>query len=222
MDAMLNALAHAPAADEPAAIDDLRALDDETLFGACRNGHELSFRVLVERHAGLLRRLAFNILADEQESEDVAQEAFIAAWRSREAWRPDAKFTTWLYRIAVNKAIDRYRASRAKPESDETINRLTDAAVDVQAAPDQHLNLERKDVSKRLQQALDRLPGRQRQALMLFYFQDYDVAKIAAEMVTSEQSVRAFLKRGKQALKINLGKQKKICDHEYLSLQGSA
>ncbi|MDB5467548.1 MAG: polymerase subunit sigma-24 [Phenylobacterium sp.] len=195
----------------PVDPDALRAASDEVLFTASRDGDELAFRTLVERHATLVQRLALNIVRDEQEAEDVAQEVFVSAWRKRLEWKPEAKFTTWLYRIAVNKAIDRYRMRRAAPESPEVITRIADAAVCTLEAPQQHQALERTEVAKSLHAALETLPASQRTALRLFYFEDLDVAKIATAMVTSEQSVRSLLKRGRQTLRTRLQRQKNLC-----------
>jgi RNA polymerase sigma-70 factor (ECF subfamily) len=197
----------------------LLAWTDEALFEACREGDEAPFRVLVDRHARLVRRLALNILGDEHEAEDVAQEAFVAAWRARERWSPEARFTTWLHRIAVNKAIDRYRDRRAVPESQETITRLVDAAP-AEPAETQQQTLEHRETSRTLQDHLARLPDSQRQALTMFYFEDLDVVRIAATLDTTEQAVRSLLKRGKQALRSTLQRQKKICDHGPFAFSG--
>lgn len=189
-------------------VKDLRETADEVLFEACRQGDERAFRVLVERHAALVRRLANNVVRDEQDAEDVAQDTFVSAWRNRHGWKPEAKFTTWLYRIAVNKAIDRYRTRKATPEAPEVITRLADATVQTAGTPDQHQSLEHRQVSKGLAAALDALPASQSTALKLFYFDELEVAKIAKAMLTSEQSVRALLKRGRQTLKSRLQRQK--------------
>jgi RNA polymerase sigma-70 factor (ECF subfamily) len=199
----------------------LLAWSDEALFTACRDGDEAPFRVLVDRHARLVRRLALNILGDEHEAEDVAQEAFVSAWRARERWSPDARFTTWLHRIAVNKAIDRYRGRRATPEPQEVITRLVDAEPR-EATESQHQILERRETLKTLNNHLAKLPDSQRRALTLFYFEDQDVARIAAALETTEQAVRSLLKRGKQALRSTLQRQKKICDHGPFAFSGAA
>lgn len=189
------------------------ARSDEDLFLACREGDQLAFRVLVARHLRMVRRLALNVLGDVQEAEDAAQEAFIAAWRARERWTPEARFSTWLHRIAVNKAIDRRRVRKAVPESQEVITRLADAEVRGPAQADALANLERSEVAVTLQQALGKLPDTQRQALTLFYFEELEVGRIADAMGCSEQAVRSLLKRGRQALKTRLQRQKKICGY---------
>ena len=197
----------------PRDLHHLRAESDETLFLASQAGDELAFRTLVERHAPLVRRLALNVVRDELEAEDVAQEAFVAAWRNRQAWRPEARFTTWLYRIAMNKAIDRYRSRRSAPHSQEVIAQIIDRDVSLTETPEQEGGLERRQVSTTLMSALEALPATQRTALKLFYFEDMEVAKIATVMVTSEQSVRALLKRGRQALKLRLRNSKTLAAH---------
>ena len=191
---------------------DRQGWSDEILFGAARGGDERAFRVLVDRHARVVRRLALGILGDAHEAEDIAQEAFVAAWRARETWTPEARFTTWLHRIAVNKAIDRYRGRRATPEPADVITRLADAAP---AAPveDQQQRLERRESARSLRDCLRRLPASQRQALTLYYFEDLDVARIAGVLDTTEQAVRSLLKRGKQALRLLIQRQKSLGLH---------
>jgi RNA polymerase sigma-70 factor, ECF subfamily len=185
---------------------------DETLFEAARGGDEQAFRVLVDRHARVVRRLALSILSDAHEAEDIAQEAFVAAWRAKDNWTPDARFTTWLHRIAVNKAIDRYRSRRATPEPSDVITRLADAAP---SAPveDQQQALERRESARSLRDCLQRLPDSQRQALTLYYFEDLDVGRIAGVLDTTEQAVRSLLKRGKQALRLLIQRQKSLGHH---------
>jgi len=190
---------------------------DEDLFIACSGDEPGAFRLLVERHMRMVRRLALNVLGDVHEAEDVAQEVFVAVWRARLDWRPEARFSTWLHRVAVNKAIDRRRslrgASQASPEPQEVIARLSDADDRAARPEDACVRLERMESAKSLRLALDRLPANQNRALTMFYFEELDVGRIADLLGCSEQAVRSLLKRGRQALKTNLQRQKKICNH---------
>mgnify|MGYP000385543308 FL=1 len=208
---------------EPKKTDenDRHIWSDEVLFEAARGGDEKAFRVLVDRHARIVRRLALSILGDVHEAEDIAQEAFVAAWRARESWKPEARFTTWLHRIAVNKAIDRYRGRRATPEPAEVITRLADASP---SAPteDQQQALERRESARSLRDCLRRLPASQRQALTLYYFEDLDVARIAGVLDTTEQAVRSLLKRGKQALRLLIQRQKSLGTHGSFGFSSAA
>lgn len=197
----------------PRSLQDLREESDDCLFLAAQAGDQLAFRVLVERHVGLVRRLALNVLRDEQEAEDVTQEAFVSAWRKRASWRPEARFTTWLYRIAMNKAIDCYRSRRATPQPQEELARLIDRDVRTAEPPKQQDGVEQQELSGTLRAALQRLPATQRRAIELFYYEDMEVARIADVMLTSEQSVRSLLKRGRQALKLRLRNDKSLAGH---------
>ena len=196
---------------------------DEVLFAACAEGDATAFRPLVDRHLRMVRRLALNVLGDVHEAEDIAQEVFVSVWKARIDWRPEARFSTWLHRIAINKAIDRRRslrgALRATPEPQDVITRLADADPRAPVPEDAHGRLERLEGAKGLRQALDRLPASQAQALTMFYFEELDVGRIADVMDCSEQAVRSLLKRGRQALKSSLQRQKKICSHGHRPLQ---
>lgn len=203
------------------ALTDQRS--DEDLFLACAGDEPGAFRLLVERHMRLVRRLALNVLGDVHEAEDVAQEVFVAVWRARLDWRPEARFSTWLHRVAVNKAIDRRRSlrgvSQASPEPQEVIARLADADQRAARPEDAQVRLERMESAKGLRLALERLPAAQNQALTMFYFEELDVGRIADVLGCSEQAVRSLLKRGRSALKTNLQRQKKICSHGYRPVQ---
>ena len=88
---------------------------DEVLVAQSASGNHRAFRVLMVRHMGRAIRLAESILGGTSDADDVAHEAFVRAWKGASSFDPAvARFTTWLYRIVVNLAIDRSRRPRGE------------------------------------------------------------------------------------------------------------
>lgn len=184
----------------------LSELPDEDVYEMLCAGDQTALHVLFDRHVRMLRRLAMNILHDAGESEDVAQEVFVTLWRNKDAWeRCSAKFSTWLHRVAINKAIDHRRRRRATPESAETLAAISDASSARACQPmDQDAAVDHRDRSEAVRALMLALPRTQQKALALYYFEDNDVSEIAAQMGISELAVRALLKRARGALRERL------------------
>ena len=89
---------------------------DDALVAQSASGNHRAFRLLMVRHMGRTIRLAESILGGSSDADDVAQEAFVRVWKGASSFDPAiARFTTWLYRIVVNLAIDRSRQARGDP-----------------------------------------------------------------------------------------------------------
>lgn len=178
---------------------------DELLCERLREGDHRAFHALMARHSAMVSRLAMNILSDRGEAEDVVQEVFVSLWRNRGVViLRNAKFSTWLYRVSINKAIDKRRSRRATPQPMETIIAACDAISADESSCDQERAIDDAESSRALKLEIARLPGNQATALRGFYFEGRDVASIAAGMGCSEQAVRSLLKRGKQTLRERL------------------
>jgi len=186
---------------------------DQELYEAMRQGDDLSLRTLMERHSGMAHAVCRNIVGDEAEADDVVQEVFFSLWK-RGGWTPgDVRFTTWLHRVLINRAIDHRRRRRDTPTEDEALScAIEDFGAD--AGIDAEERIVRQETHDRLRAALLRLPAAQQRVLSLHYFEDADVPEIMARLAATENSVRSLLKRGRMALREDLRKQKKIWPHD--------
>ena len=153
------------------------------------------FRALVERHLQRLWRIAYNVLQDANEAEDVVQEVFVSVWAHRmEIDETKASFATWVYRITMNKAIDVKRRRRPVLMDTEMLQ-----LVDPKAQPE--AQIADMQTNAMLLSLLGELPKKQSQALMQFYYEERSVREISDKMNISEEATRALLKRGRQSMR---------------------
>jgi len=167
---------------------------DEALVAGVGRGDPASVRAFVSAKLPRMTALALRMLGDAAEAEDVAQEVFVRAWRQAQAWRPGpAKFDTWMHRVAMNLCYDRLRKRR------EIGMDVLPERVDEGPAPD--AGLMAADVGARVQGALNALPDRQREALVLVHYQELGNIAAAALMEISVEALESLLSRGRRALR---------------------
>ncbi|MBN3752725.1 RNA polymerase sigma factor [Paraburkholderia sp. Tr-20389] len=170
--------------------------DAELVAGVGRQ-EPAAVRTLVARKLPRLLALATRMLGDRMEAEDVAQEAFMRIWKQAPRWREgEARFDTWLHRVALNLCYDRLRAHREEP-ADE----LPDTD-DPAAAPDTQLEAQSRDA--RVRAALAALPARQREALVLNYYQELSNIEAAALMGITVEALESLLARARRSLRAQL------------------
>ncbi|WP_411192498.1 RNA polymerase sigma factor [Paraburkholderia sp. B3] len=154
-------------------------------------------RTLVTHKLPRLLALATRMLGDRMEAEDVAQEAFMRIWKQAPQWRTgEAKFDTWLHRVALNLCYDRLRGRREEPVDD-----LPDEP-DPDAAPEARLAARARD--ERVREALATLPVRQREALVLTYYQELSNIEAAVLMDISVDALESLLARARRSLRAQL------------------
>jgi RNA polymerase sigma-70 factor (ECF subfamily) len=168
---------------------------------AYQAGSEEAFDRLVRACSGTVFGLLTRFLGPVPDREDLVQEVFLRVVRARARYRPEARFTTWLFRITFNLAVN--RTQRARPERS-----LEDEAGGERAEPaggeSPSLGLEREDVTRAVREAIAALPEQQRIALLLAKYEELPYAEIAQVLETSEQAVKSLVHRARETLRTRL------------------
>jgi RNA polymerase sigma-70 factor (ECF subfamily) len=168
-------------------------VSDEQLMMRAARGDMDAFEALVRRHQNTAVNVAYRYLGDRERAEDVAQEAFLKILGAAERYEPTARFTTYLYNVVWRLCIDAYRKKR--PENWDTGRpRASDAEP-----PD--ARMQRRETADRVREALDRLPPRQRMALVLQHYEQMNYGQIAEALECSPSAVGALLTRARDALR---------------------
>ena len=174
---------------------------DDQLLARVAVGDPAATRAMVARKLPRLLSLAGRLLGDAAEAEDVAQEAFLRIWKQASRWRPgEARFDTWLHRVALNLCYDRLRRRRELAFADPP-----DRADD---GPGPDRGLQAADTGRRVGAALQSLPDRQREAIVLCHYQELGNIEAAAAMGVSVEALESLLGRGRRALRAALGDMK--------------
>jgi RNA polymerase sigma-70 factor, ECF subfamily len=174
--------------------DHLSASDDQADVERVLAGEVDAFESLVRRWQGPLINLAYRFFRDRGRAEDMAQEAFLRAYRALGQWRRDAAFSTWLFALATNL----YRSELAR------IPVRTVSLDDVGAVRDSRAidgGLEDQDLGRMVRRAVLALPPKYRDAMTLFYFHGMDVAAAARSLGLPEGTIKARLSRGRNILR---------------------
>lgn len=180
--------------------------NDLELMLRVRSGDAESFSELLRRYRGPLVSFFARMVRDRALAEDLAQEVFLRVYKSRERYEPDARFTTWLYRIATNLALNALRDR--KPEAPPCAGTESEDAarlerfVDPQPTAEQQLM--RSDRERLIRQAVEALPENQRAAVILHKYQEVDYRQIAQILRVSESAVKSLLFRAYQTLRVRL------------------
>ncbi|MEM9578290.1 MAG: RNA polymerase sigma factor [Pseudomonadota bacterium] len=170
-----------------------RDLSDEALLRHYAEGDQQAASLLTARLLPKVYRHACRVLGDGTEAEDVAQEAMVRLWRAAPEWRfGEARISTWAYKVTANLCTDRLRRRRgvAMDEIPEPLD----------TSPGVETRLQRQSRDLALQDALARLPERQRQAVVLRHLDGLSNPAIAEIMEISARAVESLTARGKRAL----------------------
>jgi RNA polymerase sigma-70 factor (ECF subfamily) len=184
-------------------------LSDSDLVLRVRKGDGAAFRPLVERYQNRIHAMVYGMVRDAEEARDITQNAFVKAYQNLEAFRIESSFYTWLYRIAMNLAIDSCRKSRRRKTSsfDEAVaNRDEDGTIlELHQAESPQRALQRKQLHDRIFAALGELSEDQREAILLREVEGLSYKEIADAMGIPEGTVMSRLFYARKRLQALLG-----------------
>jgi RNA polymerase sigma-70 factor (ECF subfamily) len=195
-----------PTAPRPAAPV---ALDDAELVRRAQGGNTRAFDELVRRYRDKVYRLSFKILRHEEDAAESLQDAFLSAYRGLKNFKAESTFSTWLYRIATNASLMKYRKRRENHISlEQSQSRNEDAETlevpDWSTQPvDDLLNAETRKI---MEESVDRLPEELREVFLLRDIQEQSNAEVAKALDLTVAAVKSRLHRARLALRDRLNR----------------
>jgi RNA polymerase sigma-70 factor (ECF subfamily) len=168
---------------------------DYQLIQQLKAGNDAAFEELLSRYKKPVLNFVYRLLGNADDADDVAQEVFVRAYRHIEDYRPKTQFSTWLFAIARNAAIDRLRHRQRHPT--EPLEGIEPASPVRGPAAEAQL----QEIGAQIASAIQQLPEDQRTAIVLAEYHDQSHAEIAAIMGCSEKSVESRLYRARQTLR---------------------
>jgi RNA polymerase sigma-70 factor (ECF subfamily) len=170
--------------------------DERDLLARSRAGDLHAFEDLVRIHQDRIYNLAYRITGNHEDASDAAQDAFVRVFQALARFREDAAFSTWLYRIATNAALDLVRRRPAAPPVGLSVNHP--------APDDPERDAVRWEIGRRVQAALANVPAEFRAALVLRDLQGLPYEDVAHVLQIPVGTVRSRISRGREALRAQL------------------
>jgi RNA polymerase sigma-70 factor (ECF subfamily) len=190
------------------------ARSDVQLMLDVKSGDNSSFELLLRKYRTPVVNFLYRMVRDSAAAEDLAQEVFLRVYRARGQYMPTAKFTTWMFRIATNLALNALRDGRYRQmeisidhsssnysgdmESEQPALEIADRQASIE------MELIRRDRAELIRRAVESLPEKQRAAVLLHKYQEMDYDEIAAVLGCSESALKSLLFRAYEELRVKL------------------
>lgn len=171
--------------------------DDKAMIRAVKAGDATAYRGLVEKYQTRVYHVVYGVVRNREDAKDLTQDVFVKAYRKLDGFREDSRFYTWLYRIAMNLAIDFTRRRARSPVSgleDEVATRDADGGIaDTHTADGPRRQLERKQLHTAIMDAVEALPDNQKQVILLREVEGLSYKEIAEVLEIAEGTVMSRL-----------------------------
>lgn len=191
------------------AVAALAPLDaDAGLMLRVRDGETSCFNQLLERHRSPVVHFLFRMVQNQAIAEELAQDVFLRVYRSRGRYEPSAKFSTWLFRIATNLAFNWIRDHK-NLQANESLEETTATGL-ARQLPDRGPNVESRLLLEaklaEVRDAIEKLPEKQRAAVLMHKYEEMEYSQIARVLGCSESAVKSLLFRAYESLRARLAK----------------
>ncbi len=189
----------------------MSSFSDEYYIERVLNGDHSSYATLVERHKDMVFTIANRMLKNREDAEEVAQDAFMKAYRSLRKFRKESKFSTWLYRIVYNLCVSQLRKNKKQIHSldDEEKN------IDIEDTHNKMEQIEEKERTRYINQAIENLNPEEKTIITLYYQDELSVAEISDVTQLTQSNVKVRLHRARLKLYDELNR---ILKHELNTL----
>jgi RNA polymerase sigma-70 factor (ECF subfamily) len=179
---------------------DLKSLSDEEIAVLVRTKNQEIYRELVERYQDKIIRYSAYIVGNKEHARDIAQEAFLKAFMNLWGFNQNLKFSSWLYRIAHNEAINYIKKHKKEfPTDPETMGKM-----DIESEEDLFRNMEKKESSELIESCLPKIPIKYREPIALYYLDEKSYEEISDVLRIPLSTVGVRIMRGKKILKLIL------------------
>ena len=185
------------------------SVSDADIMLRVKTGDQSAFEYLVQKYRRPIVSFMYRMARNAAAAEDLAQEVFLRVYRSRESYEATAKFTTWLYRIATNLAVNHARDTRhERPELQVSLDEPDEDTGTTLEVPDSSLNAEqaivRRERMMAIRQKVEALPEQQRLAVIMHKYQQMDYKQISEVLKKSESATKSLLFRAYETLREQL------------------
>jgi RNA polymerase sigma-70 factor (ECF subfamily) len=197
------------AAETRHAAGDFGQMDDAAIMLELRAGNMAGFDFLIQKYRKPIIHFMYRMVHNQAVAEELAQEVFLRVYRSRETYRAEARFSTWLYRIATNLGVNHARDTRHERAAStiylDEVDSETGTTPDVaDTTPSAEANLLRRERLNAIRQHILALPERQRMAVLMHKYEGMDYKEIGDVLKLSESATKSLLFRAYQTLREKL------------------